>query len=47
MAELIVETRKLKVTETKSTTSDSKITCECGCTVTKESWYKHVKLETN
>ena len=39
-----VET-KTKVTKVTSTTNNNKITCECGCKISKSSWYTHIKTK--
>ena len=39
-----VET-KTKATKVTSTTNNNKITCECGCKISKSSWYTHIKTK--
>jgi hypothetical protein len=39
-----VET-KIKATKVTSTTTNNKITCECGCKINKSSWYTHIKTK--
>jgi hypothetical protein len=39
-----VET-KTKATKVTSTTTNNKITCECGCKIKKSSWYTHIKTK--
>jgi poly-D-alanine transfer protein DltD len=49
--EIKTEIDKLKQVETKitkptkATTNNNKITCECGCTINKSSWYSHIKTK--
>jgi hypothetical protein len=39
-----VET-KTKATKVTNTTTNNKITCECGCKINKSSWYTHIKTK--
>ena len=36
---------KPKATKVTSTTTNNKITCECGCKINKSSWYTHIKTK--
>jgi hypothetical protein len=46
--EIKAEIDKLKQVETKPTKptpNNIKISCECGCTINKSSWYSHIKTK--
>ena len=46
--EIKAEIDKLKQVETKPTKptpNNNKISCECGCTINKSSWYSHIKTK--
>ena len=49
--EIKAEIDKLKQMETKATkttkttTNNNKISCACGCTINKSSWYSHIKTK--
>ena len=49
--EIKAEIDKLKQVETKvtkptkATTNNNKISCDCGCTINKTSWYSHIKTK--
>jgi hypothetical protein len=49
--EIKAEIDKLKQAETKvtkttkTTTNNNKISCACGCTINKSSWYSHIKTK--
>ena len=48
--EIKAEMDKLKQVETKTkavkvTSTNNKITCECGCKINKSSWYTHIKTK--
>ena len=49
--EIKAEIDKLKQVETnptkptKTTTNNNKISCACGCTINKSSWYSHIKTK--
>ena len=38
-----VETKATKTT--KTTDNNNKISCKCGCTINKNSWYNHIKTK--
>ena len=46
--EIKAEMDKLKKAVSKpkvTTTTSNKITCECGCKISKSSWYTHIKTK--
>ena len=45
--EIKAEMDKLKKADVKpkATTTNNKITCECGCIINKSSWYTHFKTK--
>jgi len=42
--EIKSEIAKLTKT-TKTTDNNNKISCKCGCTINKNSWYNHIKTK--